>query len=82
MAAFPAAGNSPSRLQADWRGGAVASQIRPAIVLIVLLSGRGLVAADPRTFVEAHIEGRALGLVGEPQVNVMKLNIALDALKE
>jgi potassium-transporting ATPase KdpC subunit len=33
-----------------------------------------------RTLVEAHIQGPALGLFGEPRVNVLLLNMALDAL--
>ena len=39
---------------------------------------RGLAQDELRRIVEEHIEGRALGLLGEPRVNVLLLNLALE----
>ena len=42
---------------------------------------RGLPPERLRALVESKIQRRTLGLFGEPRVNVLKLNLALDALR-
>ena len=39
---------------------------------------RGLPLETVRTLVAAHAQGRWLGILGEPRVNVLELNLALD----
>jgi len=39
---------------------------------------RGVEASRVRAIVEANLEGRDLGVLGEPRVNVLLLNLALD----
>jgi K+-transporting ATPase ATPase C chain len=42
---------------------------------------RSLPEDKVRQLVEEHISGRLLGIIGEPHVNVLQLNLALDSLK-
>lgn len=57
--------------------------LSPAAVLYQVervAAQRGLSPAIVRSLVEQHVEGRTLGVLGEPRVNVLRLNLAVVAL--
>lgn len=47
-----------------------------------IAQSRGLSEEQVRTLIGQHITGRDLGFLGEPRVNVLELNLALDDMKK
>jgi K+-transporting ATPase ATPase C chain len=41
----------------------------------------GLSDEEVESLVKPHVKGRQFGFLGEPRVNVLELNLALDGLK-
>ncbi len=57
------------------------SPANAALQVARVAQARGMAAHDVQTLVAGNTEGRTLGVLGEPRVNVLRLNLALDAVR-
>jgi K+-transporting ATPase ATPase C chain len=66
-------------------GSGLDPQISPAAALYQIrrvARARGLEEAKVRSLISIHTEGRQFGILGEPRINVLELNLALNALRQ
>lgn len=65
-------------------GGGLDPHVSPAAAAVQVArvaKARGMTIEQVQAVVEAHTEGRTWGVFGQPRVNVLMLNVALDGMK-
>ncbi|OYU48201.1 MAG: potassium-transporting ATPase subunit C [Rhizobiales bacterium PAR1] len=65
-------------------GSGLDPHLSPAAALVQvtrIAKSRGIPVDALQRMVEGHIEGRELGVIGQPRVNILVLNLALDKIK-